>query len=158
VISREFLDWLSERPRPDRPFFAFLNFYDAHHPYQLPATGIHRFGVARAAIVNGRSFVIGRDRKTRAIPAADCLCSDSYDDCVAGLDEQLGQLIDELERRAVLERTWVIVTADHGESFGEHPGVFLHGATLYQTESHVPLVIIPPGGASSRKVVTVRSA
>ena len=53
-------------------------------------------------------------------------------------------MFDELDRRAILERTWVIIAADHGESFGEHPGVFCHGTSLYQTELHVPLVIIPP--------------
>ena len=45
VINREFLDWLSRRRQPERPFFAFLNYYDAHYPYQLPEKGIHRFGV-----------------------------------------------------------------------------------------------------------------
>ena len=79
-------------------------------------------------------------------PSADeiALARDAYDDCVADLDEELGRLIDELERRAILERTWVIIVADHGESFGEHPGVFRHGTSLYQTELHVPLLIIPP--------------
>ena len=48
------------------------------------------------------------------------------------------------ERRAILDRTWVIIAADHGESFGEHAGVFCHGTSLYQTELHVPLLIIPP--------------
>ena len=156
VIGREFLDWLSERNRPDRPFFAFLNFYDAHHPYQLPPTGIHRFGVAPAsdrelAVIRHWPEIVKLGPSVPQITFA----RDSYDDCVAGLDEQLGQLIDELKRRAVLERTWLIITADHGESFGEHPGVFLHGATLYQTETHVPLVIDPPGGAAPRKIVSV---
>ena len=44
MIDREFLDWLSSRRQPERPFFAFLNFYDAHYPYQLPETSMHRFG------------------------------------------------------------------------------------------------------------------
>ena len=78
------------------------------------------------------------------------MARDAYDDCVADLDEQLGRLIDELDRRAVLDRTWVILAADHGESFGEHAGVFCHGTSLYQTELHVPLVIIPPGGRARR--------
>ncbi len=78
----------------------------------------------------------------------------AYDDCVADLDEQLGRLFDELGRRAVLDKTWVIIAADHGESFGEHAGVFCHGTSLYQTELHVPLVIIPPGGSPSKRVVT----
>ena len=39
VVNREFLDWLSRRRQPERPFFAFLNYYDAHYPYQLPEHG-----------------------------------------------------------------------------------------------------------------------
>ena len=79
--------------------------------------------------------------------------ADAYDDCVADLDEQLGKLLDELGRRGILDRTWLIVTADHGESFGEHGGVFCHGTSLYETELHVPLVIVPPGGGTARRVV-----
>ena len=71
---------------------------------------------------------------------------DAYDDCIADLDEQLGMLLDELERRRILQETWLIITSDHGESFGEHTGVFCHGTSLYQTELHVPLLIVPPGG------------
>jgi arylsulfatase A-like enzyme len=48
----------------------------------------------------------------------------------------------------------VIIAGDHGESFGEHAGVFCHGTSLYQTELHVPLVIIPPGGSPSKRIVT----
>jgi arylsulfatase A-like enzyme len=160
VVNREFLDWLSQRRQPERPFFAFLNFYDAHYPYELPVTGIHRFGPLRfgakprdkheAELINDWSLWIKRRPSEHQI----AYVRDSYRDCIADLDEQVGLLIDELERRAVLARTWVIVVADHGESFGEHPGIFLHGATLYQTERHVPLVIIPPGGSPSKQVVT----
>ena len=52
--------------------------------------------------------------------------------------------MDELERRGVLDSTWLIITSDHGESFGEQPGVFVHGTSLYQAQIHVPLVIVPP--------------
>src|SRR5262249_9433056 len=45
VLNREFLDWLSGRRQPERPFFAFVNYFDAHYPYKLPDGGIHRFGV-----------------------------------------------------------------------------------------------------------------
>ncbi len=45
------------------------------------------------------------------------------------------------------------MTSDHGESFGEHPGYFCHGTSLYDTEVHVPLLIIPPGGSGPRQVV-----
>ena len=36
MVNRELLDWLSRRAQPERPFFAFLNYFDAHYPYQLP--------------------------------------------------------------------------------------------------------------------------
>ncbi len=42
-ISRAFLDWQAHRREPDRPFFAFLNFMDAHQPYKLPEGAPHRF-------------------------------------------------------------------------------------------------------------------
>jgi arylsulfatase A-like enzyme len=84
----------------------------------------------------------------------------AYDDCIADLDEQLGKLFDELTQRGVLDRTWLIVTADHGESFGEHPGIFCHGTSLYDTEVHVPLLVIPPGGSpagqSIKEAVSLR--
>ena len=43
-VNREFLDWLTRRRQPERPFFAFLNYFDAHSPYELPAARVHRFG------------------------------------------------------------------------------------------------------------------
>ena len=78
---------------------------------------------------------------------------DGYDDCVASIDEQVGRLLDELDRRQALDRTWVILVSDHGESFGEHEGVFVHGSSLYQTELHVPLVVVPPPGIQIKPIV-----
>ena len=154
-VNREFLDWLTQRRQPDRPFFAFLNYNDAHAPYQLPPGRIHRFGT-KINDQHENDMIQGwwsMDKKEISAPDLAFL-RNAYDDCVADLDEQLGRLFDELGRRAVLERTWVIIAADHGESFGEHAGVFCHGTSLYQTELHVPLVIIPPGGSPSKRVVT----
>ena len=78
---------------------------------------------------------------------------DGYDNCLAYLDKRLGELIDDLDRRGVLEQTLVIVTADHGEGFGEH-GLFDHGESLYRAEIRVPLLIVLPAGRrASRGVV-----
>ncbi len=155
VVSREFLTWLAGRRQPERPFFAFMNYYDAHAPYQLPSGRIHRFGIQpsdpRESDMIERWWPMD---KTAISPRDIAFAHNAYDDCVADLDEELGRLFDELRRRAVLETTWVIIAADHGESFGEHAGVFCHGTSLYQTELHVPLVIIPPGGSPSKRVVT----
>jgi arylsulfatase A-like enzyme len=155
VINREFLDWLFGRRQSQRPFFAFLNFYDAHFPYRLPASGIHRFG-SRPRNNHELDMIDDWLELPLGGPSAQQLgfLEDCYDDCIADLDEQLGRLVDALKRRSVLERTWVIIVGDHGESFGEHSRVFLHGRTLYQAERHVPLLVIPPAGHLAQQVVS----
>jgi arylsulfatase A-like enzyme len=132
-----------------------LNYYDAHSPYQLTPGRSHRFGAVAAD--NSQRDLIQRwaelDKSVLSPPQIE-FAVNAYDECIADLDEQIGVLLDELERQGILERTWLIIAADHGESFGEHPGVFIHGTSLYQTEVHVPLVIVPPGGTASKRVVT----
>ena len=154
VVNHELLEWLAQRPQPERPFFAFLNFFDAHYPYQLPLGRLHRYGVEPTDYYE--RYLIqqwGVLDKTTVSPTGVAFAAAAYDDCVADLDEQLGKLIDRLDRGGALERTWLIITSDHGESFGEHPGNFGHGTSLYDTELHVPLIIIPPGGRTTAQVV-----
>jgi arylsulfatase A-like enzyme len=154
TVNRQFLDWFSTRPSPERPYFAFLNYFDAHGPYELPPRRIRRFGAKPTNARERRLIENWWSTHKKGLPARDrTFVSNAYDDCVAALDEQVGRLFDELDRRDALRATWVIIVSDHGESFGEHPGVFCHGTSLYQTELHVPLVIIPPGGRGAQQRV-----
>jgi arylsulfatase A-like enzyme len=150
-INRDFLSWLSV-PR-QRPFFAFLNYFDAHDPYLLPRGVGKHFGLYPT---NAREATLLRDWHTLEkdkLSAGDrLLASDSYDDCIAFLDERVGRLFDTLKQRGILKDTVVIVTADHGEHLGEHH-LFGHGASLYQPEIHVPLFIIYPPAVPSGLVV-----
>jgi arylsulfatase A-like enzyme len=144
VVNREFLDWLSRRRGPHRPFFAFLNYMDAHTPYLLPLGAECRFGPgprteADFLLLDGWP----RLDKRRVPQEGQVLARDAYDNCLAYLDARLGELVDELQRRGVLDQTVVIVTADHGEGLGEHE-LFDHGQSLYRTEIRVPLVMVLP--------------
>jgi arylsulfatase A-like enzyme len=65
--------------------------------------------------------------------------SDAYDDEVRANDLGLRRLYDGLAALGVADTTLLVVTADHGESFGEH-GVTGHGSSVYQEEASVPLV------------------
>jgi len=143
AVNREFLDWLSSNG--ERPFFAFLNYFDAHDPYLTPHGATSRC----AAVPRSRAdFAVLRDWQKldkRALSPNDIqLARDAYDNCIASLDHDLGRLMAELQGRGVLEKTLLILTADHGEQFGEH-GSFGHGFSLYEPEIHVPLVMIFPG-------------
>ena len=94
-INLAFMDWLSRRSRAQRPFFAFLNYYDAHAPYVLPAGAGYRFGLKP----RGQSDFIFLMEEWETIdklemrPVYRELARDSYDNCVAYLDERLGELI-----------------------------------------------------------------
>ncbi len=145
-VNELFLDWA--RSIDDRPFFAFLNYFDAHQPYLPPEEFAEMFDRGHP-----RQFDWMR-RAHRAIwvpfgwqvSPADVLGElDAYDGTIAYVDQQIEQLLRELRRMGVLERTIVIVTSDHGEAFGEH-GEAGHGRSLYQPEIHVPLLILYPAG------------
>ncbi len=154
VVNREFLNWLSGRTQPQRPFFAFLNYADAHTPYLIQPARMHRFQVE--PMDNRQRTLIEHwaDLDKNRVTARDlAIVVDAYDDCIADLDEQLGMLLDELGRRGTLRETWLVITSDHGESFGEHKGVFCHGTSLYQTELHVPLLIVPPGDTTTKQII-----
>lgn len=66
-----------------------------------------------------------------------------YDDAVRHVDRGVARLVT-YARRALHDRVIVVLTADHGEEFGEHGGVY-HGSTLYEEQVRVPLVIAAPG-------------
>ena len=57
-----------------------------------------------------------------------------------------------LQHRGLLEKTWIVITGDHGEGLGEHD-LFEHGESLYSTEIRVPLLIVPPPGSQRARVV-----
>jgi len=68
----------------------------------------------------------------------------AYDNCIAYLDDQVGQLLKFLSQSPGWKNTIVIITSDHGEEFGDH-GFYSHGNDLYREVLHVPLIIAGPG-------------
>jgi arylsulfatase A-like enzyme len=140
-INTAFLGWL-ERARP-APFFAFLNFMDAHDPYTPPDSfrSLFRSTSARRAAGGAESSASPNGPWT---PADVQHTRDVYNGSIVYLDAELGILFRELDRRGLLDNTLVVVTADHGEEFAEH-GLVEHGNSLYRPSLHVPLLIRFPG-------------
>jgi arylsulfatase len=66
------------------------------------------------------------------------------------IDEAIGRMLRALERRGLLDETWVIYTSDHGEMMGEHR--MLTKMVFYEPSVRVPLIIRPPGGCAPRVV------
>ncbi len=159
-VTREFLQWLAATP--PRPFFVFLNYFDAHAPYLPHAPFAGRFGPAAAATTRPLRFWLheaGWVDLNGASPAEMRPLRDAYDATIADLDDQLGQLFRALDQRGLLQNTLIIVTSDHGEQFGEH-GLMSHGNSLYLEVVHVPLLIAfpccVPGGTRVSESVSLR--
>ena len=133
-----FLRWLDDRDK-DRPFFAFLNHFDAHEPY-LPPSGDFRFS-ADTPLYNWNYLT----SKRRWSPSELQDLRDAYDACIYYLDEQLGKLHDELGRRGLLDNTLIVLTSDHGETLGEQdPRLLGHAHNVYYDVLSVPLVFYWP--------------
>jgi arylsulfatase A-like enzyme len=143
--------WL-ERDR-DRPYFAFVNFMEAHTPYLPDPPYAHRFGWYREGTSpeERRQVEALAHREPGAISRAAALhAKRAYEASIAQLDAAVAAMLQDLTSRHLLENTLVIVTADHGEEFHEH-GFFGHGNTLYAQSIQVPLVMVFPGADSIRR-------
>jgi arylsulfatase A-like enzyme len=81
---------------------------------------------------------------------------DKYDGEITFVDQHVGKLLDFVAAQDWGKRTVVIVTADHGEAFGEHK-LYRHGFEIYDVLTHVPLMIRAPG-AAPRRIDAPRSA
>ena len=75
-----------------------------------------------------------------------------YDADVAYTDQQIGRLLDELQKKPYANRTHIIVTSDHGEAFGEN-NMWRHGVELWEVLVRVPLIVHVPGLAPRRIAV-----
>jgi arylsulfatase A-like enzyme len=152
-INLSFLNWLSWQRKRGRPFFAFLNYNDAHSPYELPERSAGSYGLRPSS---WRDLSILKSwltlDKSRLSTSDVQMAIDVYDQCITDLDRRLNNLVDELARRGVLDDTLLIVTSDHGEHLGDHL-LFFHGCSLYRQLLAVPLVIVDPKYVPSGRVV-----
>ncbi len=144
-ISDALLRWVGEGV--SRPFFAFLNYYDAHEPYLPPAPYDTAFGGPAGrdeALIRQLSPRMAERSRKRAMSEEERRAEErAYDAAIAYIDADLDRLFRQLDERGLLDNTVVIVTSDHGELFGEHD-LFSHGNSLYAPTLHVPLLIVYP--------------
>lgn len=166
-VAPRALAWL-DRLGADEPFFLFVQVLDVHGPY-LPDEpwrgGFAADGVgggsydAPVALQHGTIFgaipryiaapVLAAGGDAAALPTASFV--EAYDEEIRALDAELGAFLRGLEERGLVERTCVIVSADHGESMTEHASLFDH-QLLYGADLHVPLLFRGRGVSAPRRV------
>ncbi len=148
-VTRVAIDFVDEHA--DEPFFLFLNYYDPHSPYYDPdAEPKYRPEFLRQVTPPGVDPNQLDDSERQKL---------LYDAEIAFTDREFGRLLDHLRAKGLYEKTWIIVTADHGELqsdrlFGESP-LWGHGYALSQAEIHIPLLVKEPGNGRRGRDATV---
>lgn len=141
------LSWIDEATRDGRPFFCFVNYMEAHPPLDYRARFTEPFRpealpVSKVARVNQNPYAVWARKIT--MTAEDSLAySTLYDGELNYLDAHLKNLFEGLGRRGLLDKTIIIVTADHGEAVGEH-GDLGHHLYLWEGILRVPLIVRYP--------------
>lgn len=117
--------WIDRHATPadpaqkERPWFVWVHYFDPHAAYEPPPQYLQQFPTRR------------------------------YDGEIAFVDAQIAQLLGHLGNRDALARAITLVTADHGESLGEH-GEETHGVFIYDSTLRVPLIVAGVGVPSGR--------
>ncbi len=146
-VTARALQWLEGVPVPGQPFFLWLHYMDPHEPYSpkpAPSPGPYRGRYLRSSGLV-QTIMRGGLLESADLDRLQLL----YDEEILAFDRQLGRLLSLLEQRGILQRSVVVVTADHGEEFLEHGGLG-HGHTLYDELLRVPLLVRLPGGIPAR--------
>ena len=144
TVTRDALALIDEQ-HGERQFF-FFHYFDAHSPYGDSASSESAAGGQQTVQVETRELTRVAKTNRDNLPAALKAAMAAYDDDVAYLDRRIGQLLERLALDADEIETHILITADHGESFGDD-GSFGHGDRLTEPQLHVPLVILSPHSA-----------
>jgi len=127
VTTERVLEWLGDAPEP---FFLWIHYWDPHDLITTPPPDAVESYVQLASAGGGRP--------------------NPYDAEVLYVDDRFAPVVDALRADGRYDRTFVVVTADHGEGLGEH-GWHAH-RLLYEEQVHVPLILRWPGGPRGRDV------
>ncbi len=137
-VTPRAIDWLKQN-RGER-FFLFVHYFDPHSPYKFWKAFANP-GPSGNPPAPVRKH--GEEMRRRIV---------NYDSEVGYTDYYVGKLLEALDESGLRESTLVVLTADHGESLGEH-GYVGHGRHLYEDIIHVPLIFRWPGRLPEGKIV-----
>jgi arylsulfatase A-like enzyme len=138
----------------DEQFFLWLHYMEPHAAYRpqqafggLPASvDAEREAFLREWQPSNKTWpTVLRPDDVTALRAL-------YDGEILDVDGWVSGIWDEIQAQGLADRTLLVLTADHGDEFGEH-GDYGHGHTVYQELDWVPLIVVAPQVAAAGRVV-----
>ena len=156
-IGRRAVEWIENVP-DDFPWHYFVSFVGPHDPFDPPteyADRYRRADVPPAAQDNMDGKPQWQKRRRKNLEADQvAVTRRQYCAAIEAIDEQIGAILNAVERRGMAENTYVIFSSDHGEMLGDH-GMYTK-SVAYEPALCVPLVAAGPGipgGRTSRAIV-----
>ncbi len=137
-VSRLSIPWMHRYRKG--PFFAWIHYYDPHVPYHPPLSSESAF--LRRLRDNQREYW-GKTKKELPPGVLEGMTA-LYDGEIRYVDQDIGRILSFLDREGLREKTLLLFVSDHGESF-DHDYYFDHGDRLYESCTHVPLIVSYPG-------------
>ncbi|MFH1278025.1 MAG: sulfatase [Candidatus Eisenbacteria bacterium] len=152
------LEWIDRAG--GAPFFCLFELNEPHFTYVPPPPFANRFGDPAPGLA------LMEDYEARRVPRYDLIYAiertgyteadlrsavDLYDGEIAWADDAIGRFRRGLEERGLFDRTIVVVTADHGENFGDH-GTWFEHTYLYDSSLRVPMMLRYPPAVPVRRV------
>jgi len=143
-IAFSFLKRSLRKRDPDKPFFIFINFIEAHAPYDSSQQFYNQFLSDNTSFTcnsnRWKDYFLGRIQFSKA--ELNHL-EELYDAEIRYVDYYIGKIIAELKKKNLWENTLFIVTSDHGENIGDH-NLVDHVFCLYESAINIPLIIHYP--------------
>jgi arylsulfatase A-like enzyme len=144
-INSELFADFAAYSRPGVPAFLFVNYMDAHFPYVPPSPYDIRYpgrrsGMTQDDLESEQKLLVSGNSE---VPAYRSHCVSQYDGGIAYVDRQVGEVVTWLKRHGAYDNTMIVITSDHGESFGERHRVG-HANSPYQNLLHVALIVKYP--------------
>ncbi len=155
-INPETFTWLDTLD-PSTPHFLWVHYFGAHGPYYNGGNrAAKRLDPGYEGPVAPKKKALNRIMREKIpLTERDLKHLDAiYDASIMGSDRFVGELLDGLEERGLLDNSIVVFLADHGEDLYQHHGYIYHACSVYQSGLEVPLGFVAEGLIPPHSVVS----
>jgi choline-sulfatase len=155
IVANDSLEYLAAAAKDDKPFFMYLAFNASHDPRQSPKEYIDRYPLERIKLPENfqpqypyADKVCGlglRDEKLMPYPRTEYAVKihrQEYFAIITHMDDQIGRILEALEKTGKADNTYIVFTADHGLAVGHHG--FSGKQNMYDHSVRVPFLVVGP--------------
>jgi len=164
-VGDRLVNWL-DRYSGEQPFFLWAGFCGPHDPFdapqeyadpylaaleKIPLGSLKRFSLTPSELYNRTIEWISRySDSDHLTPDRIRRMRAFYYANVTLIDDRIGHMLAVLEKKDLLDNTWIIYTSDHGDILGDH--LLINKTLMYEGSVHIPMIVRPPGGMESRRM------